>query len=94
MLRPSAPAFTASEPWRVLRIMGEFVEGFETLNALGTAVSIFGSARITSGPLYRQASRIAELLGRAGYAVVTGGGPGLMEAANRGARAPECARSD
>ena len=87
LLRPSSPAFTASEPWRVLRIMGEFVEGFEALHGLGKAVSIFGSARVTRGPLYRETSRIAELLGRSGYAIITGGGPGLMEAANRGARA-------
>ncbi len=87
LLRPSTPAFTASEPWRVLRIMGEFVEGFEALHGLGRAVSIFGSARATRGPLYRETSRIAELLGRAGYAIITGGGPGLMEAANRGALA-------
>jgi uncharacterized protein (TIGR00730 family) len=87
LLRPSAPAFTASEPWRVLRIMGEFVEGFEALGGLGKAVSIFGSARIASGPIYDQTVRTAELFGEAGYAIVTGGGPGLMEAANRGARA-------
>ena len=88
LLRPSAPAFTASEPWRVLRIMGEFVEGFEALNELGKAVAIFGSARIGIRPAVRaRRVRIAELLGRAGYAIITGGGPGLMEAANRGARA-------
>jgi len=86
-LRPSTPTFTASEPWRVLRIMGEFVEGFEALSGLGKAVSIFGSARTTKGPLYRDAMRIAEQLGVAGYSIITGGGPGLMEAANRGARA-------
>lgn len=86
LLRPSAPPFTASEPWRVLRIMGEFVEGFEALGEVGNAVSIFGSARITSGPLYDQTVRTAQLLGEAGYGSITGGGPGLMEAANLGAR--------
>jgi uncharacterized protein (TIGR00730 family) len=66
--------------------MGEFVEGFEALGSLGKAVSIFGSARVSSGPLYAQTVRTAELLGIAGYSIITGGGPGLMEAANRGAR--------
>ena len=86
LLRPATP-FTASEPWRVLRIMGEFVEGFEALNDLGRAVSIFGSARIDDGPLYDATRQTAELLGRAGYAIISGGGPGLMQAANEGAHA-------
>jgi uncharacterized protein (TIGR00730 family) len=75
-----------TDPWRVLRIQAEFVEGFGALAGLGPAVSIFGSARTQpTDPAYEQASHLAALLGRAGYAVITGGGPGIMEAANRGA---------
>lgn len=86
----SAPAppvsFTQSDPWRVFRIMGEFVEGFDTLADLGPAVSVFGSARVVPGdPQYEAAERTGALLAKAGFAVITGGGPGLMEAANRGA---------
>jgi uncharacterized protein (TIGR00730 family) len=79
--------FTRSDPWRVFRIMGEFVEGFDTLAKVGRAVSIFGSARVApEDPQYLAAVETARLLGQAGYAVITGGGPGIMEAANRGAR--------
>jgi uncharacterized protein (TIGR00730 family) len=75
-----------TDPWRVLRIQAEFVEGFGLLAELGPAVSIFGSARTTAGtPEYDLAIRIAETLARSGYAVITGGGPGIMEAANKGA---------
>ena len=75
-----------SDPWRVLRIQSEFVEGFEALAKVGSAVSVFGSARtLPDDPLYRGAQRIGELLVERGYAVITGGGPGIMEAANRGA---------
>jgi len=78
----------ADDPWRVLRIMGEFVEGFETLAGLGPAVAVFGSARVPPGSRqYRAAVTVGAGLARAGYAVITGGGPGIMEAANRGARA-------
>jgi uncharacterized protein (TIGR00730 family) len=74
------------DTWRVFRIMSEFVEGFETMGSLGPAVSIFGSARTPrSDPCYDQARRLAQLLVRNGFAVITGGGPGIMEAANRGA---------
>ncbi|ACQ81173.1 conserved hypothetical protein [Beutenbergia cavernae DSM 12333] len=74
------------DPWRVLRIQSEFVEGFGALAGLGPAVSVFGSARIKAGePEYELAEQVARELVRAGYAVITGGGPGLMEAANRGA---------
>jgi uncharacterized protein (TIGR00730 family) len=77
-----------TDAWRVFRIMGEFVEGFEELASLGPAVSIFGSARVTPGhPQYEDCVETARLLGEAGYAVITGGGPGMMEAANKGARA-------
>ncbi len=82
-----APArFRHSDPWRVFRIMGEFVEGFDTLADLGPAVSIFGSARI--GPddaMYDAARQTGRLLAEKGFGVITGGGPGVMEAANRGA---------
>lgn len=85
--RPDRPDFTQSDPWRVMRIQGEFVAGFEALANIGPAVTIFGSARVRTGtPLYDQASEVARLLGEAGLAVITGGGPGIMEAANRGAQ--------
>jgi len=75
-----------TDPWRVLRIQSEFVEGFGALAELGPAVSIFGSARTkTDDPMYDACRRIAAKLCDEGYAVITGGGPGAMEAANRGA---------
>jgi len=75
-----------TDPWRVLRIQAEFVEGFGLLAELGKAVSVFGSSRARAGtPHYDLAIRITAGLARAGYAVITGGGPGIMEAANRGA---------
>ena len=75
-----------TDPWRVLRIQSEFVEGFGALAELGPAVSVFGSARFGAGtPYYETARELAGKLVSAGYAVITGGGPGLMEAANRGA---------
>jgi uncharacterized protein (TIGR00730 family) len=82
----SAIDFTRTDPWRVFRIMGEFVEGFDTLAKTGRAVAIFGSARVPVGdPQYEAARETARLVAEAGFAVVTGGGPGVMEAANRGA---------
>jgi uncharacterized protein (TIGR00730 family) len=75
-----------TDPWRVLRIQAEFVEGFGLLAELGPAVSVFGSARVRPGaPDYERAERIGAELAAAGYAVITGGGPGAMEAANKGA---------
>lgn len=75
-----------SDPWRVLRIQAEFVEGFGLLAELGPAVCVFGSARTQyDSDEYRTAEQIAGELARAGYAVITGGGPGIMEAANKGA---------
>lgn len=72
--------------WRVFRIMGEFVEGFETLSELGPCVSVFGSARAPQdSPEYRMAESVARTLVEAGFGVITGGGPGVMEAANKGA---------
>jgi uncharacterized protein (TIGR00730 family) len=77
-----------TDPWRVLRIQAEFVEGFGLLAELGLAVSIFGSSRAVPGTRqYELATRIAAGLAEAGYAVITGGGPGIMEAANKGAAA-------
>jgi uncharacterized protein (TIGR00730 family) len=88
--RPSQEPFTHSDPWRVLRIMGEFVEGFDALANLGPAVTIFGSARVREpDPMYQAATDTARLLGEAGFTIITGGGPGIMEAANRGARLAE-----
>ena len=79
--------FTQSDPWRVFRIMGEFVEGFDTLAKVGPAVAVFGSARVPPDhPQYLAAERTGHLLAEAGFAVITGGGPGIMEAANKGAR--------
>ena len=75
-----------TDPWRVLRIQAEFVEGFGLLAELGVAVSVFGSSRAHRGSHeYEQAERISAGLAQAGYAIITGGGPGIMEAANRGA---------
>jgi hypothetical protein len=79
--------FTKEDTWRVFRIMAEFVEGYETLSKVGRAVSFFGSSRLKSkDKYYKIATQIAYLLAREGYAIITGGGPGVMEAANKGAR--------
>jgi len=78
--------FTNTDPWRVLRIQGEFVEGFDALSKIGPAVAVFGSARFTPDNYYYQvATFCAEKLVKAGLAIITGGGPGIMEAANLGA---------
>jgi uncharacterized protein (TIGR00730 family) len=80
-------AFTHTEAWRVLRIEGEFVAGIDALAEVGAAVSVFGSARFPeSHPMYAAARSLGQILAKAGFAVITGGGPGLMEAANRGAQ--------
>ena len=88
LLRPRPiPQFRETDTWRTLRIQGEFVEGFDALADLGPAVSIFGSARVgRRNRYYAAARRVAAALGREGFAIITGGGPGIMEAANRGAR--------
>lgn len=79
--------FTAQDPWRIFRIMAEFVEGFEELAQIGPAVTIFGSARTRSGDkYYKLAEESAFLLAKEGYAIITGAGPGIMEAANKGAK--------
>jgi uncharacterized protein (TIGR00730 family) len=83
---PRPDEFTHTDPWRVFRIMGEFVEGFDELATLTRGVSIFGSARSKpDDPDYQAAMETAALLAAEGFAVITGGGPGVMEAANRGA---------
>ncbi len=83
---PGPAEFTHTDTWRVFRIMGEFVEGFDELATLTRGISIFGSARTrTDDPDYQAARETAALLARAGVAVITGGGPGIMDAANRGA---------
>ncbi len=80
-------AMLSSDPWRVLRIMGEFVEGFDTLAGVRSGVTFFGSARTRQDdPHYAAATETARLFAEAGFAVITGGGPGIMEAANRGAQ--------
>ena len=83
---PRPDEFTHTETWRVFRIMGEFVEGFDELASLSRGIAIFGSARTTADdPEYHAAQETAALLAAKGFAVITGGGPGIMEAANRGA---------
>jgi uncharacterized protein (TIGR00730 family) len=80
--------FTRSDPWRVMRIMGEFIEGFDNLAFVEKGVSIFGSARTgPDDPQYAAAEETARLLAQAGFSIITGAGPGIMEAANKGARA-------
>ena len=79
--------FTVTDPWRVFRIMSEFVEGFDTLSHIPPAVAIFGSARAKAeDPAYVAAVETARLLAKAGFGIITGGGPGIMEAANKGAQ--------
>src|SRR5919107_250718 len=83
---PKLDEFKHTDTWRVFRSMGEFVEGFDELATVTRGVSIFGSARTPpDSPHYAAAQETAGLLVRAGFAVITGGGPGIMEAANRGA---------
>ena len=83
---PRQDEFTNTDTWRVFRILGEFVEGFDELATVTRGVAIFGSARTPAAdPFYAAAQETAGLLARAGYSVITGGGPGIMEAANRGA---------
>ncbi|MDD5438846.1 MAG: TIGR00730 family Rossman fold protein [Candidatus Omnitrophica bacterium] len=77
--------FTREDPWRIFRIMSEFVDGFEALSDIENAVSIFGAARAKKGTkFYHLAEKTAYLFAKSGYAVITGSGPGIMEAANKG----------
>ena len=88
LLRSPEPEdeYKTSDSWRVFRIMGEFVDGFDNLATVTKGVSVFGSARTPeSDPVYQAARETGRLLGEAGFEVITGGGPGVMEAANRGA---------
>lgn len=79
--------FTSEDPWRIFRIISEFVEGFEVLSKVGKAVSVFGSSRTPpNSRYYKLAEEVAYLLAKEGYAVITGSGPGIMEASNKGAR--------
>jgi uncharacterized protein (TIGR00730 family) len=88
--RERAAAYTHTDQWRVLRIMGEFVEGFDALADIGPAVTIFGSARIRpDDAMYEAAEHLGARLAEAGLAVITGGGPGIMEASNKGAALAE-----
>jgi len=76
----------ADDAWQIMRIQGEFTKGFDTFNELGPCVSVFGSARTkTDNPHYLEAEKVGRLLTEAGFGVITGGGPGIMEAANKGA---------
>ncbi len=78
--------FTKEDPWRIFRIMSEFVEGFDELSDIKRAVAVFGSSRVKpDNPYYKLAERSAEVFAEAGFAIITGAGPGIMEAANRGA---------
>jgi uncharacterized protein (TIGR00730 family) len=89
LLQQSGPRtdFTRTDPWRVLRIMGEFIDGFDTLASVEKAVTIFGSARIgPDDPHYEAAVETSRLLALAGFDIITGAGPGIMEAGNKGAR--------
>ena len=79
-------ALSMEESWRIFRIMAEFVESIEELSQVGPAVSVFGSARVTpEDPWYRKTEELSKLLALNGFSVITGGGPGIMEAANKGA---------
>ena len=79
-------AIETSDSWQIFKIMSEFVEGFETMSKIGPCVSVFGSARTKSdNKFYKQAEEIGYLLTQSGYGVISGGGPGIMEAANKGA---------
>jgi uncharacterized protein (TIGR00730 family) len=85
--RHRPPDFLGTDPWRALRILSEFVEGFDAMAVVGPAVTVFGSARtMPDDPVYEIGRTIGRRLAEAGYAVITGGGPGTMEAANRGCR--------
>jgi uncharacterized protein (TIGR00730 family) len=86
MTNQASPAFIKEDPWRIFRIMAEFVDSFETLSRVGPAVTVFGSARTpATDPYYQAAVTLAKELAKRNLAVITGGGPGIMEAANRGA---------
>jgi len=84
---PDRRDFRSTDTWRVMRIMGEFIEGFDNLAQIDKGVTIFGSARThPDDPQYQAAQEVARLLAEAGFAIITGAGPGIMEAANKGAK--------
>lgn len=84
---PSQTQQLLSDSWRVFRIVSEFVDGFETMISLGPSVAIFGSARLPAGsPYYTMATEVAQHVVKKGFAIITGAGPGIMEAANKGAQ--------
>ncbi|HVP13193.1 MAG TPA: hypothetical protein VMV94_18600, partial [Phycisphaerae bacterium] len=84
--KPSLYRDPSQETWRLFRIMAEFVDGFETMSQVGEAICVFGSARATPAMLHYQcAEKLSHKLAEKGFAVITGGGPGIMEAANKGA---------
>ena len=78
--------FTTQDPWRIFRIMAEFVDSFEEMSKIGPAITVFGSARTPPGdPWYEKAVEMGRVIAKLGYAAITGGGPGIMEAVNKGA---------
>jgi uncharacterized protein (TIGR00730 family) len=80
-------AMTHADSWRVFRIISEFVDGFETLTQIGPSVTIFGSSRLKpASPYYNMAIEVSQKIAERGFAIITGGGPGIMEAANKGAQ--------
>lgn len=84
---PAETQALLSDSWRVFRIISEFVDGFENMTSLGPSVSIFGSARLGEGsPYYQMGIEVAKSISKKGFAIITGGGPGIMEAANKGAQ--------
>ena len=86
MAPPAQPPPSHEDTWRIFRIMAEFVEGFETLSKIGPCITVFGSARTSyNDPYYKMAEDFAGLAVRSGYGIITGGGGGIMEAANKGA---------
>jgi len=86
-MAPLKSDFTKEDPWRIFRIMSEFVDGFEELSNIKEAITIFGSARLKpSNKYYKLADETAYLMAQSGYSVITGAGPGIMEAANKGAK--------
>jgi uncharacterized protein (TIGR00730 family) len=95
LLNPGLPPalqqhFTESDTWRVLRIQAEFVHSFEMMSKVGPAIAVFGSARLPeTSPHYQSAREVSRRLAKAGWGVITGGGPGIMEAGNKGAREGE-----
>jgi len=86
MINPPNADFTSQDPWRVFRILAEFVDSFEEMSRIGPAITVFGSARTPPGdPWYEKAYQMGGWIAKLGYAAITGGGPGIMEAVNKGA---------